>query len=389
MKKLVALLIVVCLVFAVVVSVPSIKDKLSKTESAASAPAASDSAETETAGIDFTAIYATHDPKEVVATMNGEDVTWADYFTWYYINAKNVENYLNSMQMYGTYVGWQDDSGNGTSYIDMVAPNTETFIKQYYAIKMLGDKENVDKTALNDYLAACLENDKKSAVGENATEEEFYALLKEQFISENVYTLMNTAVGLSNMLPEALYGVNAANVSDADALAALKDAGYIYCANHILLMNTDENGEALSETALQERYDSLMAIAEELRAIEDTAEREARFVELKAEIDEDTGKVAYPNGYTFAAGQMVSAFETTTEALAEYEVSDPVETEYGYHVIIRLPLSVDADIDGNGTTGRTLWADNDFNNRIQNEFESISIEYAPTFEQIDLIKFIK
>lgn len=385
MKKLVALLIVVCLVFAVAVSIPSIKSKLNEKNT----PAVSDTEESENAGIDFAAIYATHDPDEVIATMNGQFITWADYFTWYYINARNTENYLNSMQMYGMYIGWNDDAGNGTSYLDSVAPNTETFIRQYYAIKVLGENVNVDKAAMDEYLKNCLESDKKSAVGENASDEEFYALLKEQFISENVYQLMNAAVGYSNMIPEKLYGANNENVSAEDAVAFMQEAGYIYSANHILLMNTDENGDALDDAAKQERYDRLMAVAEELRAIEDTAEREARFIEIKAELDEDTGKVAFPMGYTFAAGQMVPQFEAATDAMADFEISDPVETDYGYHVIMRLPLSADALIDQNGTTGRSMWADNDFNNRIQAEFDKLNIEFKPGFEPVDLIKFIK
>ncbi len=43
------------------------------------------------------------------------------------------------------------------------------------------------------------------------------------------------------------------------------------------------------------------------------------------------------NGYYFTYGEMDAAYETAAFALAEYDVSDVVETERGYFVLMRLP----------------------------------------------------
>ena len=44
------------------------------------------------------------------------------------------------------------------------------------------------------------------------------------------------------------------------------------------------------------------------------------------------------NVYTFSYGDMVEEFEETSFALEVGELSDPVKTTFGYHIILRLPL---------------------------------------------------
>ena len=53
----------------------------------------------------------------------------------------------------------------------------------------------------------------------------------------------------------------------------------------------------------------------------------------------------------FLPGSMVAEFEDAVKAQEEYQVSDPVESNYGYHVIVTLPLDPDAIVDysSNGT----------------------------------------
>ena len=44
------------------------------------------------------------------------------------------------------------------------------------------------------------------------------------------------------------------------------------------------------------------------------------------------------NGYYFTYGEMVAPFEETSFALADNEISGIVETDYGYHIIKKLPV---------------------------------------------------
>ncbi len=62
------------------------------------------------------------------------------------------------------------------------------------------------------------------------------------------------------------------------------------------------------------------------------------FDQLMAEYNEDTGEPS--EGYTFGPGEMVDEFYEGTAALEEYEISDLVESQFGYHIIMRLPSEI-------------------------------------------------
>jgi parvulin-like peptidyl-prolyl isomerase len=97
-------------------------------------------------------------------------------------------------------------------------------------------------------------------------------------------------------------------------------------AKHILIQTIDENGLPYDEAGMEEAYNTILLVQERLLAGED-------FGELVLEYSEDPGSLATEGEYTFARGRMVPEFENATLALEIGELSDIVETEYGYHII--------------------------------------------------------
>lgn len=59
----------------------------------------------------------------------------------------------------------------------------------------------------------------------------------------------------------------------------------------------------------------------------------ANFDTLMNKYNEDPGVSQSPNGYTFAKGQMIKEFEDKAFSMKVGEVSDLVETSFGYHII--------------------------------------------------------
>lgn len=67
------------------------------------------------------------------------------------------------------------------------------------------------------------------------------------------------------------------------------------------------------------------------------------FDTLMNEYCEDPGLAESPDGYVFTRGQMVAPFEKAAFAMEENEVSGLVPTDYGYHIIKRVPLNLEAE----------------------------------------------
>ena len=160
-----------------------------------------------------------------------------------------------------------------------------------------------------------------------------------QFMDRELLDNMSRVSLLSDKLFTELYGEKGEKIPEEDVLAYADELGLLAC-KHILLMTVDPTtGQALEEDVLAEKkakadelYAQLAAVAGDSQALE------ALFDQLMQENSEDSGLAAYPDGYIFTPGVMVPEFESTTQALEEYGLSEPVQSSYGYHIILRLPV---------------------------------------------------
>ena len=391
MKKFVTLLVVLCLAFAVALGFlgrSPMPLSGESTETQESAPVAVET-------LDYEALYALHDPAEVVMIVDGKDITWGEYFSWLYMSAMQTEQYFVAMGNYGVPLKWSDAVGeDGSTYADAAISGGENTLRQLMTILGYAESQGVEASQETlDAVQAQRDSDKLATVGEDGTEEDFAAFLRSLYRSEEAYQRANMANYLNLQNYTDTYGANGEKVGDEQALGYLADQGYLY-ANHILLTTMDlQTGEALDEETVAAKAAQAQELADALRAIEDPEELLKRFRELKEEYDEDTGKTAYPDGYVFLPGEMVAEFEEGVKALADYGVSQPVQTSYGYHVILRLPLSADTvvsyDNNGAAVTGRSLFASFDYAAGLDAYLENLSVEYVGDFQAPDLSKYVK
>ncbi|MCL2577294.1 MAG: stalk domain-containing protein [Defluviitaleaceae bacterium] len=93
-------------------------------------------------------------------------------------------------------------------------------------------------------------------------------------------------------------------------------------AKHILI-SAEEYGDE----------EAAMKFAQEIR---ERAVAGEDFDALMETYSEDPGKESLPQGYTFTAGVMVPEFEQGTRDLEIGEISEPIRSHFGFHIILRI-----------------------------------------------------
>ena len=403
MKRFVVIALAVLLIFGIVASIVSSTQKAPQPEAPAPTDAAAPAPDAPTGttaepvvirSLDEDAIRALRAPDEIVLSLGGETVSWDEYCQWLFSTGRQIEDYFRQMaSFYGLAADWEGSVGDGSgmTYAQYAVHETNENLSNILAYRLFAAEEQItlsedQQAQLTDEALA------KALLGENATVEQLTAELeKEGFGIETFRRIRETNLQLDAFFDDT-YGENGAKVTDDEAVAYLEEKGYV-SAGHILLMTIDPNtGDKLEEAAVAEKKLKAGEIADELRAIADPEQREQRFLELKAELCEDGGKIAYPNGYTYTAGTMVKEFENAVNALEPFEVSDPVESAYGYHVIMRLPLRADSllySAQGTPVTARQETAVAGMNDRLAAFIEANPVAFAEGIEDFDLVKYLK
>lgn len=146
------------------------------------------------------------------------------------------------------------------------------------------------------------------------------------------------------------------------------------CAKHVLISTVDEKtGEPLTGKALK----SAKAKAETVLR---RANSGATFDKLVEEYGQDPGMVGNDIGYIFTYGEMVEPFEKAAFELQENKISDIVETDYGYHIIKKLPLpEMDGSVTGNV---KSAYVNEMLNYMIENTTAQIKMPLEELFSYI-------
>lgn len=112
-------------------------------------------------------------------------------------------------------------------------------------------------------------------------------------------------------------------VDDETLLSKVHD-NYVH-VKHILVLCEEDDDE-------EERLAFAQELLERARGGED-------FDSLISEYGEDPGMTTNPDGYYFTKDDSyVQEFKDASFALEENAISEPVKTDYGYHIIQRLPI---------------------------------------------------
>lgn len=279
------------------------------------------------------------DPDEVAMVIDDHEITAEMYLYWVLFNCSAVEQQIMMMNAYyGLYedlvdpvthkVVWDGRISKDQTVKEYAIAMTEDTVKFMIAVEDAAKENGVVITKEDEAAFA----DTKAQIFEKVGGEEGYnEYLDTLGIREENFRRVNEV----NYLLEGLKTLAA---QEGSALY-LEPAGYdeyAAYADHILISTRDESGMPLVNEDREAKRALAEKTLEELRAAGD--DLEAVFVEKADALSEDPGRAAAPDGYIFSEGEMVKPFEEAAFALKPGEISEIVESDYGFHIILRKDL---------------------------------------------------
>lgn len=317
----------------------------------------------------------------VLFTVNGNDVTAGDYFFWLANQMDSAASYLSMFteetdqnNIWDTVV----DEAQGTTAADSLKESAKMQAVAYSIIAAKGEENGYTYT---DEDKAAYQEELTSVKEQLGGEEAFQTWLKRSCTTEKGIEHISSISYINDHMAHGMFRDGSEDAPTAETLTAYADTNDLLCAKHILLLTKDmTTGEVYS----QEQKDAQLAKAQDLlaqlQAVTDPAQLETKFDELMNANSEDTGLATNPDGYTFTAGEMVESFETATRELSPGQISGIVESDYGYHIILRLdPAQVEAV--------REKWETAHMSELTQQWVEEAEIETTETYDQLSAKDF--
>ena len=213
--------------------------------------------------------------------------------------------------------------------------------------------------------------------------------LDQQCISEAAFRKLNQVPYLARSLQTQMEEAGELTAQDADLDAMVEEAGY-YKAKHILLaFPENEDGSAVTDeqkAAVKAEADQLLA---QIRTAADPLVEFDKVMNERSDDGRDENNQLYaPDGSLAYAGQMVPQFESAAKALAVGEISEPVETAYGYHIILRQDFT-DEERQQLRDSMAAIYPDYAMSKLNEQWVEEAKVEVKPAYEKLDPNSFYK
>ncbi|MCD8160593.1 MAG: hypothetical protein LUE61_05315 [Clostridiales bacterium] len=292
----------------------------------------------------------------VVISLDGAEVT-ADMFIYYLSYYETY--YMLMFSLYGYDISLDDAYSDDMTYSDFFVQMAEYASLQMVVARKLAEDAGVtlseeDQADMEDALADLLESD-LLYLGSNLS------AMEKIFIC--------TTYG--NNYQSAVYGEGGSEeITDEMAEEYAEENGYYNC-RYILF-----NGMDLEDDELEEVHAEAQACYEALSQLSGD-ELVEEFQAQQAELNEDGDAEE-----CYVSPSSSLSFGDTVLALEEYEVGITDATDYGYFVVLRLPLGEE-----NLSSVRQDYADDLFSAAISEAASAADVTYADVLEELDYAAF--
>lgn len=332
---------------------------------------------TEESTRDFEAARATYAADEVVMTIDGEDITWDEYFNWICYALSNYE------YTYGPISDFATATANG-NMSDAILDEATYMITMYRAVEKKAAELGIELPS--DMEEQIAEDWEESLESFDNDEEALLEYVNQYYGSRELLEYISRVNSYSDDLFEYYYGADGEKLTEEQI--AEGSEGYLM-AKHILIQTTDaDTGLVLEEEEMKAAQDTIESIYAQLTAYEGD-DLEGYFDELTSQYTEDEGFLTYPDGYLFQEGDMVTEFYNAAMSVEEGQFSEIVESSYGYHIVMRIPIDVESVPMSYASYGfnyslRFIIAQSHFAEESDSWTENVDVETTASYDAIDL-----
>ena len=275
----------------------------------------------------------------VLFTVDGRDVTADQYLYWLLTSISEAKSagYLADDEAWEEQIEEQDTA-------DYLKEQALEISKLYAAVSNHAEDAGISVT------------EEQRAEAETQLEqmgalyEQYYGLtlqewLDQQCISREGYLTLNDTYYLVQGLQSALEEKGELTPTDEELQAMIEEEGIFNCKHILIAFPTHEDNSAVTDeekaatkAEADALYDQITADADPVAAF-DAAMKE----HSDDGRDQTSGELLKPEGYTFLASgalldgssALVKEFVTAGTGLDVDQISQPVETNYGYHILLR------------------------------------------------------
>ena len=287
-----------------------------------------------------------------VMKIDGEEIS-PEIFRFYYLPIRD------------SYESNGADLTDETVQQQLMEEATNTLLQYHCAISKVAQELGI---SLTDEETESVKQTIESNKAQFESEEAYQAALDDIYATDASYLTYMLNYQLYQKIINYLETDSGSEyyVDDETLLSKVHD-NYVH-VKHILVLCEEDDDE-------EERLAFAQELLERARGGED-------FDSLISEYGEDPGMTTNPDGYYFTKDDSyVQEFKDASFALEENAISEPVKTDYGYHIIQRLPID-DEYVKENRSTFLSDELYEAYGKLIEEATASLSIEYADAYSLI-------
>ena len=333
-------------------------------------------------GVDPVEAVLGYSKDTVYFTMDGEKVTAEDYLFWLVRRTEEIDSAYRMMGNPG--IDWEADM-QGTTAAELLKEQAKGVAMLMHMVETIAKEESVSYGRKE---KEAYKEDRKTVVELEGGQEAYEKTLLALCITEEGMEKANRASVLYQKLEEHYSRSGGSMEGSREIVRSYAEERGILSAKHILLLTGDPSLDGKSSAYSPEKIAEQRALAEDLlRQLRESGDSPELFDTLMKQYSEDSGLAGNPNGYVFGASiglTMVDAFTKGTQALDYGEISDVVESEFGFHIILRLdPTERQEFID----EYLIAWRNQQMDALLEERLAAVEVENSEDFQALDVKDF--